>query len=236
MGDTTAAAHWAASVEPLQLPSPLGLQTHMVAAAVEAFGIAPARVLVGHGLATGDTAVLRAAAERIDHLRRLGRDFGLGALEGTARLLESLTADALGERRAALDALDAAAARFVPEGVLRPFADAGAPLLIRLLTAAREHAVDGSDAAERLDVLLAARAPAPPKPPTPRSGLVEALTAREHQVLRLLADGRSNAEIARTLVVEQSTVKTHLVHVYRKLDVRSRTQALAKARDLQLVD
>jgi ATP/maltotriose-dependent transcriptional regulator MalT len=55
-------------------------------------------------------------------------------------------------------------------------------------------------------------------------------------VLRLLASGRSNAEIARVLVVEQSTVKTHLVHVYRKLEVRSRTQALARARALHLVD
>jgi LuxR family transcriptional regulator, maltose regulon positive regulatory protein len=62
------------------------------------------------------------------------------------------------------------------------------------------------------------------------------LTVREHEVLRLPADGRSNAEIARALVVEHSTVKTHLVHVYRKLEVRSRTQALAKARDLRLVD
>jgi hypothetical protein len=152
-----------ASVDPLQLPSPLGLQTHMLAAAVEAFGIAPARVLVGHGLATGDTAVLRAAAERIDHLRRLGRSFGLGALEGTARLLETLTADGLGERR---DALDAAMARFVPEGVVRPFVDAGAPM-VTLLTAARERAVDGSDAVWRLNVLLAACAPARPQPPTP---------------------------------------------------------------------
>jgi len=66
--------------------------------------------------------------------------------------------------------------------------------------------------------------------------MIETLTLREQEVLRLLADGRSNAEIARTLVVEQSTVKTHLVHVYRKLEVRSRTQALAKARDLRLVD
>ena len=78
-------------------------------------------------------------------------------------------------------------------------------------------------------------APAPPAP-VPRNGLVEVLTAREHEVLRLVADGRSNAEIARRLFVEQSTVKTHLVHVYRKLEVRSRTQALVRARDLRLVD
>ena len=74
----------------------------------------------------------------------------------------------------------------------------------------------------------------PPPRVRPR-GLVEVLTAREHEVLRLVADGRSNAEIARRLFVEQSTVKTHLVHVYRKLEVRSRTQAVARAREFGLL-
>jgi ATP/maltotriose-dependent transcriptional regulator MalT len=56
------------------------------------------------------------------------------------------------------------------------------------------------------------------------------------EVLRLLADGRSNADLAAELFVEQSTVKTHLLHVYRKLGVRSRTQAVARARGLGLLD
>jgi ATP/maltotriose-dependent transcriptional regulator MalT len=55
-------------------------------------------------------------------------------------------------------------------------------------------------------------------------------------VLRLLSAGRSNAEIARDLFVEQSTVKTHLIHLYRKLGVSSRTQAIARARALRLLD
>jgi LuxR family transcriptional regulator, maltose regulon positive regulatory protein len=234
LGDTAAAARWASSVPELQLPSPLGLQTHLVGAAVEAFGVAPARVLVGHGLATGDLGALRGAAERVEHIRELGRAYGLGALEREARLLEALAADALGNRPAALAALTAAVAACAPEGVVRPFVDAGAPMAT-LLRAARDDAAEGSEAARRLDGLLAACAPAPPAP-LPRNGLVEVLTAREHEVLRLVADGRSNAEIARRLFVEQSTVKTHLVHVYRKLEVRSRTQALVRARDLRLVD
>ncbi|MEZ4623049.1 MAG: response regulator transcription factor [Caldilineaceae bacterium] len=63
--------------------------------------------------------------------------------------------------------------------------------------------------------------------PTP---LVEPLTDREREVLRLLAAGLSNAAIAEQLVVAVGTVKTHLKHIYGKLDVQSRTQAVAQAR------
>ena len=69
-----------------------------------------------------------------------------------------------------------------------------------------------------------------------QGGLIEALSARELEVLRLLAAGRSNAEMAAELFVEQSTVKTHLIHLYRKLEVHSRTQAVARARALRLLD
>ena len=63
-----------------------------------------------------------------------------------------------------------------------------------------------------------------------------AVDRRELEVLRLLAAGRSNAGMARVLVVEQSTVKTHLVHVYGKLGVHSRTEAVARAHALRLLD
>ena len=66
-------------------------------------------------------------------------------------------------------------------------------------------------------------------------GLIEPLTARELDVLRLLAAGRSTAELAAALFVEPSTVKTHLIHVYRKLGVHNRVQAVARARDLALL-
>ena len=69
-----------------------------------------------------------------------------------------------------------------------------------------------------------------------RSGLIEPLTERELEVLRLLAAGRSNAGMAAELFVEQSTVKTHLIHLYSKLGVHSRTQAVARARALGLLD
>ncbi|MEM9462783.1 MAG: LuxR C-terminal-related transcriptional regulator [Myxococcota bacterium] len=61
------------------------------------------------------------------------------------------------------------------------------------------------------------------------------LSERERQVLGCVAEGLSNAEIARRLFIAPSTVKTHLEHVYGKLGVRRRTQAVARARDLGLM-
>ena len=57
----------------------------------------------------------------------------------------------------------------------------------------------------------------------------------EREVLRLVAAGLSNQEIAATLVVEVSTVKTHLLRLYGKLGVHSRTQAISRAQELQLL-
>lgn len=61
------------------------------------------------------------------------------------------------------------------------------------------------------------------------------LSARESEVLRLVADGATNNEIATQLHISDATVKSHLVHIYTKLDVSSRTAAVAAARDTGLL-
>ena len=67
------------------------------------------------------------------------------------------------------------------------------------------------------------------------SPLVEPLTAREREVLRLLMDGASNREIARHLVLSVNTVKKHVYNLCSKLGVQSRAQAIARARSLNLL-
>ena len=72
--------------------------------------------------------------------------------------------------------------------------------------------------------------------PTPQSNtLVESLTARERDVLLLLLEGASNQEIASKLVLSMNTVKKHVFNIYGKLNVRSRVQIIAKARELHLI-
>ena len=64
--------------------------------------------------------------------------------------------------------------------------------------------------------------------------LDEALSERELEVLKHIADGLSNKEIAAKLVISLGTVKRHITNMYGKLDVQSRTQAIAKATTLNL--
>jgi ATP/maltotriose-dependent transcriptional regulator MalT len=61
------------------------------------------------------------------------------------------------------------------------------------------------------------------------------LTERERDVLELVASGRSNAEIARELYLSVGTVKAHVHHIFGKLLVRNRSQAVARARELRLL-
>ena len=66
-------------------------------------------------------------------------------------------------------------------------------------------------------------------------GIIQLLSKREVEILRRIAHGLSNQAIADEMVVELSTVKSHLKHIYRKLNVESRTQAVAFARKLNLL-
>jgi LuxR family maltose regulon positive regulatory protein len=73
-----------------------------------------------------------------------------------------------------------------------------------------------------------------PRPPGEAPGLVEPLTPREMEVLRLIAAGASNQSIAERLVITVRTVKKHTGNIYGKLGASSRTQAVARARELGL--
>ena len=74
----------------------------------------------------------------------------------------------------------------------------------------------------------------PPLAP-PGSKPLDRLTAREREVLELIAHGLSNSEIAGRLYLTEATVKTHVAHIYRKLDLRDRAQAVVYAHEAGLL-
>ncbi|MBE9508488.1 MAG: hypothetical protein IMY86_10605, partial [Chloroflexi bacterium] len=132
-----------------------------------------------------------------------------------------------------------------PEGYVRTFVDKGEPMAALL----REAASQGI-APEYVGKLLAVidaeeqrsrgageieSTPAPLHPRTPAPPLLEPLSERELEVLPLLVEGRTYYEIAQTLCVSVNTVKTHLKSIYGKLGVHSQREAVAKARELNLL-
>jgi LuxR family maltose regulon positive regulatory protein len=161
------------------------------------------------------------------------------------RALQALAHQASRDEPAAMAALVEALTLSCPQGHVRVFADEGPPmgaLLGQLVAAHRAkqaparriplsclarlvQAFDG-----KLDAAAALRPELGTVP-----GLIEPLTGRELEVLRLLAAGKSNQRIAHDLVVALDTVKKHVTHVLGKLGAANRTEAVARARDLGLI-
>jgi LuxR family maltose regulon positive regulatory protein len=206
----------------------------------EVYQIAMARV----HLARGEWERVQAIHDRVcDVTQRAGRM--ARAIE--ISLLQALALQARGQIEAALVSLERCLAWAEPEGYLRLFLEAGQdlPALLRLalgrgihsdyvrtLLAALEDPTAGSRTTSK-ESALPGESP-PQGSPLTRS-LVEPLTPRERQVLQLIGDGLSNQQISERLVVSLNTVKKHTSNIYSKLDVRSRTQALARAQELGLM-
>jgi LuxR family maltose regulon positive regulatory protein len=138
-----------------------------------------------------------------------------------------------GELDGAVTALEESLAIGAPEGYIRPFALLESPIADVLRTAvARGVEVEH---AQRIVPYLRTRA-APPAVAEPADqAMVEPLSAREMEVLRLVSLGLSNQEIADELVIAIGTVKRHITNINGKLGVASRGKAVAAARDLGLI-
>jgi ATP/maltotriose-dependent transcriptional regulator MalT len=161
----------------------------------------------------------------------------------TGDLIEILALQALAlwaghERERAVSILSRALALAEPEGYVRTFVDEGAPmaeLLSGVLEAQQRGRLDPPVPAHYLRKLLAAVERDGAGARLPAKGLPELPSGRELEILQLVAAGKANRQIASELFVSVGTVKTHLNNLYRKLGTHSRTQAVARARELNLI-
>ena len=124
-----------------------------------------------------------------------------------------------------------------PEGYVRTFVDEGAPMAA-LLRQSASRGVAPAYVSKLLDA-LDAEAPMRRGPTGAGSPVVqpldEPLSEREREVLRLIATGLSNRDIAQELVLTTGTVKKHINNIFTKLNARSRTQAVSQAREFNLL-
>ena len=195
-----------------------------------------ARVLLAQGLPGQALALLDRLHAAAAAQGRIGSVIEAGALR-------ALALAASGEEAAAVAALAGALTLACPQGYVRVFADEGPPmaaLLGRLIAAQRSGSAAAGVPLGYLARLLRAFGPEHAVPDTGPGtaavpGIVEPLTSRELEVLGLLAAGRSNQAIAGQLVVTLDTVKKHVSHVLDKLGAANRTEAVARARELDLI-
>jgi LuxR family maltose regulon positive regulatory protein len=153
-------------------------------------------------------------------------------------VLQAVAHHAHGENNKAVHLLGDALAQAEPGGFIRIFVDEGIPMA-RLLSEAAAHGIMPDYISRLLAVFEAeaqmseVRSYLPSAPPA--QSLTEPLSQRELEVLQLIAQGLSNREISERLFLALITVKGHNRNIFRKLQVRRRTEAVARARELGLL-
>jgi len=151
-------------------------------------------------------------------------------------LLKALALQAQGKSSEAVASLKRSLTLAEPEGYVRLFLDEGAPAAELLKALQRDPEVPPHVQSYAQKLLEAfGEATEDDRPRVGASTLVEPLTQRELKVLQLINEGYSNRQIAEALVIALNTVKRHTSNLYGKLGVNSRTQAIARARQLGLI-
>jgi LuxR family transcriptional regulator, maltose regulon positive regulatory protein len=176
----------------------------------------------------------------LEHVRQMAQ-----AADRTSNMIEILALKALvlratEEKGQALNVMGRVLALAEPEGYVRIFVDEAPPmteLLSEVLEAQQSGRLDSPRRipAHYLRKLLGALERDTASTAQPTTELTEALSERELEVLQLIAAGKSNRRIASELFVSVGTVKTHVNNLYRKLDAHSRTEAVARAKELTLL-
>jgi LuxR family maltose regulon positive regulatory protein len=173
----------------------------------------------------------RSVQEAIRLLERLLRAAEEGARTGSVieiLVLLALAHQTRGDLPAGLAAVQRALTLSEPEGYVRIFVDEGAPMVSLLEAAAKQGAAPGY-----VRRLLGAFSGAEESSPVDQ-GLIEPLSDRELDVLRLLGTDLGGPDIARELIVSLNTVRTHTKHIYAKLGVSNRRAAVRRGRELKL--
>jgi len=214
LGDVAAAMRWAAAAGLAPTDTPTFVR--------EAEYVIYARVLLAQDRAAEARTLLA-------NFERYARQAGLAGTLITVCVLQAQSAQALGQRAPALAPLAEAVRLAAPEGCRRAFLDGG-PAIAALLPGVRHVAP------AFVDALLGRLRPAAEQgKPAIAQPLIEPLSERELEVLRLIADGLSNAEIAAKLFVTVGTAKTHVHNILGKLGADGRPRAIARARELGLI-
>jgi LuxR family transcriptional regulator, maltose regulon positive regulatory protein len=181
---------------------------------------------------------IREAMALLERLLQAAEEGGRTGSAIEILVLQALAHETQGDIPAALVPLERALTLAEPEGYVRIFVDEGRPMA-RLQSEAAAHGImpdytgkllAAFDAEGRIDPDDSLRLTAPASQP-----LVEPLTDRELEVLQLIAQGLSNREISERLFLALITVKGHNRNIFRKLQVRRRTEAVARARELGLL-
>jgi LuxR family maltose regulon positive regulatory protein len=146
-------------------------------------------------------------------------------------ILQALAYQIKDDMPSAMTTLDRALTLAEPEGFIRTFIDQGKPMK-DLLLEAKKHKGQNIYINRLLDAF---NLPVNAKE-THQADLIDPLSSREIEVLRLIASGKSNNDIASEIFVAVSTVKSHVNHIFQKLDVKSRTQAIARSSELGIIE
>lgn len=190
------------------------------------------QVMFGRALlATGQTVE---ATRFLSELLRQAEDTGRWGRAIVIRMILAVQADAGGDDAAAFAHLRTVLDLAVREHYVRTVLDEG-PDLLRLLRRAARHDDVAARRQYAATLLAAGDAQAAPARAPGAEALIEPLTDRQMEILRLMVDGQSNREIAEALYVAEGTVKAHLHQIYGKLMVRNRAEAIRAARELRVL-
>jgi LuxR family maltose regulon positive regulatory protein len=245
-GDLAAAVQWWQKSGLLDAPSALDRETYPYHV-YEYLLLTEARYRYALGQDTGEESQLHHSLELLQSVLPDAERYRRTTSVIEIGVLQALVLYELGEDQEAVQKLAGALALGEPEGYRRIFLDEGrtmAALLARCRARKPEPGVylptpqylqNLLDIAQ-LEAGMAALADQPiaARTRTP-DGLPVSLSAREVEVLGLIADGRSNQEISAELYLALNTVKRHIYNIFTKLDVKNRTQAVTRARQLGLI-